>query len=130
MTAGIDDSPIVGMSGVVDLLLLLEMFLRLREVDLHRLANFLPPPTASEWEQLAAAEISVDVDVTGNPVNCGVGGAKLTKTEVLRPIMGDAFTDTPYNERAEDEKETFGKWCDALEWYMNLKRIGYTPEFS
>ncbi|CAB9500421.1 syndrome ATP-dependent helicase homolog [Seminavis robusta] len=101
-----------------------------REVDLHRLATCLPPPTAQEWERLQEAEIEVRADVCGNPLNSGAGGVKLTKTELLRPIMGSAFVDTPYNERGEEEKANFSMWCDLLEWYMSFKRVGIEPSFK
>jgi hypothetical protein len=51
-------------------------------------------------------------------------------TEFLRPIMGDAFVDTPYSERTDAEKATFGHWCDKLKWYMALRRVNYEPSFS
>ena len=101
-----------------------------KPLDLHRLAQFLPPPTSSEWEMMQAAELSTGIDVCGNPVNCGADGGKFTKTEFLRPIMGDSFIDTPYNERDEGEKAKFGLWCDRLEWYLVLRRIGYQPTFG
>jgi hypothetical protein len=101
-----------------------------RAVDLHRLNIFFPAPTQREWETLYEAEISTGVDVRGNPVICGVGGGKLTKTDILCPIMGSNFTNTPYNERDEEGKAKFGLWCDRLEWYMTLRRIGVEPTFK
>jgi hypothetical protein len=101
-----------------------------RAVDLHRLNIFFPAPTQREWEQLHEAEIFTGVDVRGNPVNCGVGGGKLTKTDLLGPIMGPDFMRTPYKELDEEEKAKFGLWCDRLEWYMTLRRIGIVPTFE
>ena len=99
-------------------------------VDLYRLAKFLPPPTCCEWEQLEAAEIATGIDVSGNPISCGVGGGKLTKTDLLRPIMGDTFADTPYNDRSDDDKVKFGEWCNKAEWFMTLRRMGHEVSFD
>lgn len=101
-----------------------------RQVPLDRLATFLPPPTKSEWEQLENAEAATGMNVVGDPNTSGPGGSKFTMTEFLRPIMGDAFVDTPFNERAEEDKERFGHWCNAMKWYLALRRVGYEPTFS
>lgn len=101
-----------------------------RPVPLDRLAQFLPPPTKSEWEQLREAEDATGMSVVDDPNTSGRGGSKFTMTEFLRPIMGDAFVDTPYNERTEEDKALFGNWCNALKWYMALRRVGYEPTFS
>lgn len=100
-----------------------------KPVDLHRLAQFFPPPNSDEHAQMEAAEVSTGVDSCGNPLNCGVDGGKFAKTDFLRPIMGDHFIDTPYTERDEEDKTKFSLWCDRLEWYTTLKRIGYQPAF-
>jgi len=101
-----------------------------KQVDLFRLAESFPPPTSSEWEQLQAAELSTGMDVCGNPLTSGPGGDKFTKTECLRPIMGDSYVDTPSDERDTEAKVRFGVWCNRLEWYMMLRRIGYQPTFT
>ena len=100
-----------------------------KAVDLHRLAEFAPPPTANEWEQMQAAEQSAGVDVSGDPVSSG-GGGKVAKVDLLRPILGDAIVDLPFDQRSEDDKSKLGHWYDCLEWYMTLKRIGYEPTFA
>lgn len=101
-----------------------------RPVPLDRLAQFMPPPSKSEWEQLQDAEAATGMSVVGDPNTSGPGSSKFTMTEFLRPIMGDAFVDTPYNERTEEDKEKFGHWCNSLKWYMALRRIDYQPTFS
>jgi hypothetical protein len=70
------------------------------------------------------------MSVVDDPNTSGIGGNKFTMTEFLRPIMGDAFVDTPYSERTDAEKATFGHWCDKLKWYMALRRVNYEPSFS
>lgn len=70
------------------------------------------------------------MNVAGDPATSGVNGDKFTLTEFLRPIMGDAFVDTPYSERTDEDKATFGRWCKLLKWYMAFRRVGYTPTFS
>jgi hypothetical protein len=99
-------------------------------VDLHRLAQLLPPPSSDEWEQMQTAELSSGVDVCGDPVSSGVGGGKLAKGDLLKPILGDTTVDTPFNERSEDEKDKLTFWYDRLEWYMTLRRIGFVPTFA
>ena len=101
-----------------------------KPVDLHRLAEFFPPPTSNEYAQMEAAELSTGINSCGNPLNCGVDGGKFAKTDFLRPIMGDHFIDTPYTERDEEDKVNFGSWCDRLEWYLTLRRIGHQPTFG
>jgi RecQ family ATP-dependent DNA helicase len=101
-----------------------------RAVDLERLANFLPPPSKVEWEQLRKTETSTHMDVTEDPNASGANGEKFTMTEFLRPIMGDEFIDTPFTERSPADKDKFGHWCNRLKWYMALRRVGYEPSFS
>jgi hypothetical protein len=101
-----------------------------RPVPLSRLAQFLPAPTKSEWEHLSQAEVTTGMSVVGDPETCGLDGSKFTMTEFLRPIMGDAFFDTPYADRTDEDKVKFGQWCEKLKWYMALRRVGYEANFS
>jgi hypothetical protein len=101
-----------------------------RPVPLSRLAQFLPAPTKSEWEQLSQAEVTTGMSVVGDPDTCGPDGSKFTMTEFLRPIMGDAFFDTPYADRTDEDKVKFGQWCEKLKWYMALRRVGHEANFS
>ena len=101
-----------------------------RPVPLNRLAQFLPPPTKSEWQELKEAEATTGMSVVGDPNTSGLGGSKFTLTEFLRPIMGDSFVDTPFTERTVEDKAKFGHWCDMMKWYMALRRVGYEPTFS
>lgn len=101
-----------------------------RPVPLDRLAQFIPPPTKSEWEHLREAEAATGMSVVDDPNTCGPGGNKFSLTEFLRPIMGDAFVDTPYTERTSEDKARFGHWCDKLKWYMALRRVNFEPTFS
>jgi hypothetical protein len=101
-----------------------------RPVPLKRLAAVLPAPTEEEWNLLVRTEHLTSMSVVGDPLISGLDGGKFLMTEFLRPIMGDNFVATPYNERSNDDKEKFGKWCNALNWYMTLRRIGYQPTFT
>jgi hypothetical protein len=44
--------------------------------------------------------------------------------------MGDEFIDTEYMERKEEDKAKFARWCEVLNWYISLKRAGFTPSFD
>ena len=109
---------------------ILDGMLHGREVDLKRLAEFTQFPTKAEWEALEKAGIETEWDVSGDPEATNSRGLKFTMTEYLRPIMGDKFTDTPFAERDEEEKKTFGRWCQSLKCYVNLKRVGLVPRFD
>jgi ATP-dependent DNA helicase RecQ/Werner syndrome ATP-dependent helicase len=107
----------------------LEAVIHGRAVDLKRVAQFLPPPSKGEWEQLQMAEATTGMDVSADPNTSGINGEKWTMTEFLRPIMGDAFVDTPFSDRKEGDKAKFGKWCERLKWFTALRRAGYEPSF-
>jgi superfamily II DNA helicase RecQ len=101
-----------------------------KPVDLQQLTVFSTPPTQGQWMQLEQAEMSSGMDVAGDPTTSGADGGKFTMTDMLRPIMGDKFADTPFQERDEEQKEKFGEWCQHLKWYLLLKRAGIAPKFS
>jgi RecQ family ATP-dependent DNA helicase len=102
-----------------------------RETPLKKLAQLsTAPPNSVEWDELVRVEALTGMSVVDDPNTSGVDGGKFTMTEFLRPIMGDAFIDTPFNERNDVDKAKFGKWCELLKWYMGLKRVGYEPKFS
>lgn len=101
-----------------------------RPVPLKRLAAVLPAPTEEEWNVLVRSEQLTSMSVVGDPLISGIDGGKFLMTEFLRPVMGDKFVSTPYNERSNDDKEKFGKWCSALNWYMALRRTDYQPTFK
>jgi len=103
---------------------LLQAMLYGRGLELHRLAQFLPPPTKREWWALEAAEVATGITVCGNPVV-----DKFDKMDLLRPILGE-LVDVPFGERSEYEKATFTAWFDRIEWYSTLKRVGYKPPFA
>ena len=99
-------------------------------MDLARLSKFSAPPNKNEWEQLTDAEASMGMNVCGDPSVSGRDGLPFLMTDILRPIMGDEFNNTPKEERSREDKEKFGYWCRMLSWYMNLKRAGIEPTFS
>lgn len=100
-----------------------------RPVNLKKLSEVLPAPTKEEWRQLMEAEDTTCMNVCGNPHSSGPGGANFTKTEFLKPIVGSEILEKPFAERSEEERHTFGRWCNLLEWYMALRRSGYDPEY-
>jgi superfamily II DNA helicase RecQ len=108
---------------------LLDAVVQGREMDLQRLAQYLPPPTQSEWQRLETAEIETAMSVIGDPTDSGVNGEAFRMTDMIRPIIG-AAADTPFNERTESDKQLLSYWFDKLKWYMALKRIDYVPTFS
>lgn len=101
-----------------------------RAIPLKKLAAVIPAPTKYHWIELEKAEQVTSMSVVGDPNTSGVDGGKFLMTEFLRPIMGDAFVETPYPQRTDEDKAKFGKWCGALTWYMALKRVGYEPKFD
>jgi superfamily II DNA helicase RecQ len=101
-----------------------------REVDLMKLSKISTPPNRNQWGELKEAESSMGMDVCGDPTTSGKDGGKFTMTDILRPIMGDAFADTAYEERTDGDKEKFGFWCELLKWYLFLKRAGIDPTFA
>ena len=70
------------------------------------------------------------MSVIGDANTSVVDGGKFSMMEFLRPIMGDAFVETPYTERTYEDKAAFGKWCWALTWYMALTHVGYEPKLD
>jgi hypothetical protein len=101
-----------------------------REVPVRRLSEVLQPPARYEWDELERAEAFTGMSVVEDPNTSGLNGGRFTMTELLRPVLGDQCVDTPFNERSDADKLLFSRWCDALKWYMALKRIGYQPKFS
>eukprot|EP00593_Proboscia_inermis_P001079 CAMPEP_0171296978 /NCGR_PEP_ID=MMETSP0816-20121228/5717_1 /TAXON_ID=420281 /ORGANISM="Proboscia inermis, Strain CCAP1064/1" /LENGTH=495 /DNA_ID=CAMNT_0011770891 /DNA_START=37 /DNA_END=1524 /DNA_ORIENTATION=- len=93
-----------------------------RPVPLARLANVSTPPNQSEWDELANVETSnAEMDVVKS---------KVPMAEYLRPIMGDMFIDTPYDERDEEDVLKYRNWCHLLKWYQSLRRADYIPVFG
>jgi len=94
-----------------------------KPVSLHRLAAASPAPNQDDWTTLQQLECrgGPEMDVVKNNVKM---------SEFLRPVMGDEFIDTPYNERKEEDIAKYSRWCESLKWYMNLRRVGYIPSFA
>lgn len=102
-----------------------------RPVDLQRLASFTSDvPSISQWFRLEGAEIEMEESVVGAPATSGVTWDKYTMTDMLQPILGEEFAVKPYDQRTEDERQSFNAWCQALKWYQRLKRAGITPQFG
>mmetsp|Transcript_3408 Transcript_3408/g.4926 ORF Transcript_3408/g.4926 Transcript_3408/m.4926 type:complete len:389 (+) Transcript_3408:1155-2321(+) len=99
-----------------------------RPTPLHKLAEFTPPPTKAQWDRLRECEIESGIDVTKDPSTCN-NGERFTMTAFLNPIMGPDFATTPYEDRSPEDIKKFGEWCEALKWYMALKRVGAEPQF-
>ena len=103
-----------------------------RSVDLQRLSSFAaaPLPTKSQWYRLEEAETEMHMSVTGDPSTSGVDGGAYSMTALLQPIMGKEFTEKPYDQRTDHERQEFNSWCQALQWYQLLKRAGISPQFG
>jgi superfamily II DNA helicase RecQ len=103
-----------------------------RSVDLQRLSSFAaaPLPTKSQWYRLEEAETEMQMSVTGDPSTSGVDGGAYSMTALLQPIMGKEFTEKPYDQRTDHERQEFNSWCQALQWYQLLKRAGISPQFG
>lgn len=63
-----------------------------RPVPIERLARVVEAPSKLEWDRLYEAEKVTGFDVIKEP--------KLSVTQLLRPIMGDAFVDQPRENRS------------------------------
>ena len=65
-----------------------------------------------------------------NPTVAGMDGSTFRMGDLLRPIMGGDFAEKSHEERTDEEKERFSRWCQLLKWYILLKRGGITPTFE
>ncbi|KAG7347820.1 ATP-dependent DNA helicase RecQ [Nitzschia inconspicua] len=107
-----------------------DAFLLGNPVDLQRLTCVSQPPTRNEWAQLEQAEEATGTNVLGDPTCSGVGGSKFTMTDLLRPIMGEAFMEIPRDERSVEDCQKYSKWMRLLSWYLLLKRTNVEPIWS
>jgi hypothetical protein len=98
-----------------------------RPLDLHRLSTSDTPPTKSEWEELVGCSVETGLDVKGDPATCGVDSGRFAMKDFLVPILGNALVAKEFKERTPEESALFGKWYNALKWYMTLNRISYSP---
>jgi len=101
-----------------------------KPVDLDRLSNIWQPPSKKQWTELEHAEELTGMNASGDPSCSGVGGQSFSMLEFLRPILGDEFVDKPREERSEDERASYGDWCNLLKWYLLLKRSKIEPTFG
>ena len=101
-----------------------------RQTDLHRLAQYSTPPTKEEWDQLEEAELLQGMNVLSDPTTSGKDGGKFFMTDFLTPIMGEAFSSTPRDQRSASDTQKFSKWCGLLNWYKSMKRAKIEPKFA
>ena len=101
-----------------------------KPVDLHRLSELSQPPSKNQWIEMEQAEELTGMNAAGDPSSSGVCGDFFSMTDFLRPIMGEAFMGTPREERSEEDKAKFGRWCNLLKWYLPLKRARIDPIFG
>jgi len=97
-----------------------------RSVPLRKVADVMPLPTITEWNLLALCESQTNIDVCDNPKTCGVNGSTFTMKDFLVPILGNAFASKEASERTEAEQEKFTHFMSLLNWYLALRRVGYT----
>mmetsp|Transcript_14914 Transcript_14914/g.31375 ORF Transcript_14914/g.31375 Transcript_14914/m.31375 type:complete len:1014 (+) Transcript_14914:55-3096(+) len=99
-------------------------------VNLHRLSSMKSAPSKNEWDQLSHCEAVTGFDAAGDPTTSGANCGLFRMADFLVPIMGNQFALKGYQDRTFEEKEKFGKWCNLLQWYLALRRIGYMPTFE
>jgi len=97
-----------------------------RRVPLRKVAEVSPLPTITEWNLLAHCEIETDIDVCDNPKTCGIYGSPFVMKDFLAPILGNAFASKEASERTEAEQEKFTQFIPLLNWYLALRRVGYS----
>lgn len=101
-----------------------------RSVNLKHLSTLVPFPNQHEWEQLISMEIETEMDVTADPKTSGRDGESFKMADFMIPIMGNVFAAKEYNERTQEEKELFSKWCQLTKCYTAMRRIGFVPQFE
>lgn len=94
-----------------------------KPVALDRLAAATLLPTYEAWTTLQQIESSggPEMDVEKNDVKM---------SDMLAPLMGEKFMETPYQERREEDSSKYSTWCDMLRIYMAFRRSGYIPCFE
>ena len=97
-----------------------------KSVPLKRLADVHELPTIHEWNRLTFCEEETHINVCDDPKTCGVNGTAFSIKDFLLPIMGPSFAGKEFTERTIEEQEKFSKWCNTLNWYLALRRVGYT----
>lgn len=70
------------------------------------------------------------MSVVGNPATSGLWFSRYRMTDLLRPIVGNVCCDTSKFDRSIRQRKLFSAWCERLEWYQLLKRVGIPPEFE
>ena len=101
-----------------------------RTVNLKRINSLMAFPTQSEWDTLMKSENDTGMNVVGNPKFSGKGGDSFKMLDFLTPVLGEEFAAKQYDERTEEEKALYSKWCQLLKCYMTFRRIGYVPVFE
>lgn len=94
-----------------------------KPVPLDRLAVATSLPSYEDWTTLQELEASggPEMDVVKHDVKA---------SDILAPVMGVKFMETPYQERQPEDSLKYSAWCENLKVYMAFRRAGYTPSFD
>ncbi len=101
-----------------------------RPLNFTRIDSLVTFPNESEWNILMSLEHDTGMNVVGNPKTSGKNGEPFKVFDFLCPLLGETFAMKQYDERTNEEKALYSKWCQLLKCYMTLRRIGYKPEFQ
>jgi hypothetical protein len=108
---------------------LFDALLHGRAVHLQHIGR-TPIPRQQEWLKLRQAERRLHIQVTGDPETAGPHGGPLKLYDLIRPIVGDFLLDMMPGERSEIDRAMLQGWCNRVQWYLALRRAGYTPRFA
>lgn len=101
-----------------------------RPVNLKRISNLMTFPDQQEWNILTSTEQKTGMNVVGNPKSSGKDGDTFKMLDFLTPVLGEEFAAKSYDERTQEEKALYSKWCQILKCYITFRRIGYIPSFE
>lgn len=94
-----------------------------KPVNIQRLAKGATGfPSSEEWELLDQAEAIIGVNIVNEP--------KYEKSKLFPVLLGDAQGSIPYKERSPELQRKCTLWYARINWWENLKRIGFKPNFS
>lgn len=92
-----------------------------KPINLARLSCITGFPNSEEWKILEDAEKVMDLDVTDDGIKLG---------DLLTPIMGEEFFAKEYQDRNDDERGKYSKWCALAKPFFVFRRVGYIPSFG
>jgi hypothetical protein len=82
-------------------------------------------PTIAERNLLAFCEETTNINMCDNPKSCDSDGSAFSMKDFLVPILGNSFALKEFSEGTEEEQKQLTKYCNLLNWYLALRRVGY-----